>query len=173
MQALSQLDAIANEGLQAVEAELTTMAWARNQQIWLRLDQPHDTRMHCEIVDNHGEPLLMSNQELYSVMVQINWTLKSQALANMQVQWRPKSAGKWHPFQWEAILHCPTAEGQRAVPSSVSRTGDCMHVWLAGRADLLRLFQRTLFRQADPVPGDAVRFLYTLLNTPPCERRYA
>ena len=33
VQALSQLDAIANEGLQAVEAELTTMAWARNQQI--------------------------------------------------------------------------------------------------------------------------------------------
>ena len=149
------------------------MAWARNQQIWLRLDQPHDTRMRCEIVDNHGEPLQMSNQELYSVMVQINWTLKTQALANMQVQWRPKSAGKWHPFQWEAILHCPTAEGHRAVPSSVSRTGDCMHVWLTGRADLLRLFQRTLFRQADPVPGDTVRFLYTLLNTPPCERRYA
>ena len=95
----------------------------------------------------------MSNQELYSVMVQINWTLKSQALANMQVQWRPKSAGEWHPYQWEAILHCPTAEGHRAVPSSVSRTGDCVHVWLAGRADLLRLFQRTLFRQADPVPG--------------------
>ena len=115
----------------------------------------------------------MSNQELYSVMVQINWTLKTQALTNMQVQWRPKSAGKWHPFQWEAILHCPTAEGHRAVPSSVSRNGDCMHVWLAGQADLLRLFQRTLFRQADPVSGDAVRFLYTLLSTPPCERRYA
>ena len=63
------------------------MAWAHNQQIWLRLDQPHGTTMHCEIVDNHGEPLLMSNQELYSVMVQINWTLKTQALANMQVQW--------------------------------------------------------------------------------------
>ena len=70
------------------------MASARNQQSWLRLDQPHDTGMHCEIVDDHGEPLLMSNQELYSVMVQINWTLKSQALANMQVPWRPKSAGK-------------------------------------------------------------------------------
>ena len=116
VQALSQLDATANEGLRAVETELTTMAWARNQQIWLRLDQPHSTRMHYEIVDNHGEPLLMSNRELYSVMVQINWTLKTQALANMQVQWRPKSAGKWHPFQWEAILHCPTAEGHRAVP---------------------------------------------------------
>ena len=173
VQALSQLDVIANEGLQAVEAELTTMAWTRNQQIWLRLDQPHGSRMHCENSDNHGEPLQMSNQELYSVMVHISWTLKTQALANMQVQWRPKSAGKWQPFQWEAVLHCPTAEGHRAVPSSVSRTGDCMHLWLTRRAGLLRLFQRTLFRQADPVPGDAVRFLYTLLNTPPCERRYA
>ena len=48
-----------------------------------------------------------------------------------------------------------------------------MHVWLTGRADLLRLFQRTLFKQADPVSGDVVWFLYTLLNTPPCERRYA
>ena len=141
----------------------------RYRRTWsLRPPPPHLGR-----VDNHGEPLLMSNQELYSVMVQINWTLKTQALTNMQVQWRPKSAGKWHPFQWEAIHHFPTAEGHRAVPSSVSRTGDCMHVWLAGRADLLRLFQRTLFRQADPVSGDAVRFLYTLLSTPPCERQYA
>ena len=24
--------------------------------------------------------------------------LKTQALTNMQVQWRPKSAGKWHPL---------------------------------------------------------------------------
>ena len=173
VQALSRLDPIANKGLRAVEAELTTMAWARNQQIWLRLDQPHSTRMHCEIVDKHGELLLMSNPELYSVMVQINWTLKTQALTNMRVQWRPKSVGKWHPFQWEAILHYPTAEGHRAVRSSVSRFGDRMHVWLAGRADLLRLFRRTLFRQADPVSGDAVRILYTLLSTPPCERRYA
>ena len=124
VQALSQLDAIAGEGLRAVNAELTTMAWARNQQIWLRLDQPHNTRMHCEIVDNRGEPLLMNNQELYSVMVQINWTLRTQALTNMQVQWQPKSAGKWHPSQWEAILHCPTAEGHTTVPSSVSRNGD-------------------------------------------------
>ena len=77
MQALSQLDAIAEEGLRAVNAEVTTMARARNQKIWLRLDQPHSTRMHCEIVDKHGEPLLMNNQELYSVMVQINWTLKT------------------------------------------------------------------------------------------------
>ena len=173
VQALSQLGAIANEGLRAVDAELTTRSSARNQQTSLRLDQPHSTRMHCEIVDNHGEPLLMSNQELHSVMVQVNRTLKTQALTKMQGQWRPKSAGKWHPFQWEAILHCPTAEGQRAVPSFVSRNGDCMHVWLTGRADLLRLFQRTLFRQADPVSGDAVRFLYTLLSTPPCELRYA
>ena len=167
------VDAIANEGLRAVNAEPTTMAWARNQQIWLRLDQRHSIRMHCEIVDNHGEPLRMNNQELYSVMFQINWTLKTQALTNMQVQWRTKSGGKWHPLQCEAILHCPTAEGHTTVPSSVSRNGDCMHVWLTGRADLLRLFQRTLSWQADPVSGDAVRFFYTLLSTPPCERRYA
>ena len=83
VQALSQLDAMADEGLRVVNAEPTTMAWARNQQIWLRLAQPHSTRMHCEIVDNHGEPLLMNNQELYSVMVQINRTLKTQALTNM------------------------------------------------------------------------------------------
>ena len=173
VQALNQLDAIAEEGLRIINSELDTMAWARNQQIWLRLDQPHSTRMHCEIVDNHGEPLLMNNQELYSVMVQINWTLKTRALTNIQIEWRPKSAGKWHPFQWEAILHCPTAEGHRAVPSSVSRNGDCLHVWLTGRADSIRVFQKTLFRQANPVTGDAVRFLYTLLSTPPCERRYA
>ena len=150
------------------------MAWARNQQIWLRLDQPHSTRMHCEFVDNHGEPLpMMNNRELYSMMVQISWTLKTRALTNMQIEWRPRSAGKWHPFQWEAIHHCSTAEGHTAVPSSVSRNGDCLHMWLTGRAHLRRLFQKTLFRQANPVTGDNVRFLNTLLSTPPCERRYA
>ena len=100
VQALNQLDAIAEEGLRIINSELETMVWARNQQTWLRLDQPHSTRMHCEIVDNNGEPLLMSNQELYSVMVQINWTLKTRALTNMQIGWWSKSAGKWHPFQW-------------------------------------------------------------------------
>ena len=55
----------------------------------------------------------------------------------------------------------------------MSKNADCLHVWLTGRADLLRLFQRTLFMQADPVSGDALRFLYTLLSTPPYERRYA
>ena len=98
VQALNQLDAIAEEGLRIINSELETMGWARNQQIWLGLDQPHSTRMHCEIVDNHGEPLLVSNQELYLVMAQINWTLKTRALANMQIEWRPKSVGKWHPF---------------------------------------------------------------------------
>ena len=136
--------------LRAKEQEVTTLAKAGLPDAWVDI--------HC--------PTLTDIKD-------INWTLKSQALATMQVQWRPKSASKWHPFQWEAIPHCPTAEGHRAVPSLVSRTGDCMHVWQGGRADLLRLFQRTLFRQADPVPGDAVRFLYTLLSTSPCERRYA
>ena len=115
----------------------------------------------------------MNNQEFYSVMLQINWTLKTRALTNMQIEWRPKSAGKWHPFQWEAILHCPTAEGHTAVPASLSRNGDGLHMWLTGGADLIRLFQETLFRQANPVTWDALRFLYTLLSTLPCEQRYA
>ena len=117
VQALNQLDAIAEEGLRIINLELETMAWSRNQQIWLRLNQPHSTRM--------------------------------------------------------AILHCPTAEGHRAVPFSVNRDGGYLHGWLTGRADLIRLFQTTLFRQANLVTEDAVRLLYTLLSTPPCERRYA
>ena len=117
VQALNQRHATAEEGLRIVNSELETMAWARNQQILLQLDEPHSTRMQCEIVDIHGEPLLTNNQELYSVMVQMNWTPKTRALTNMQIEWRPKSAGKWHSFQWDAILHCPTAEGHRAVPS--------------------------------------------------------
>ena len=149
------------------------MAWARNQQIWLRLDQPHITRMHCKGVENLEEPLRTNNQELYSVMVQTNWTLKTQALTNMEIEWRPKSAAKWHPFQWGAILHYATAEDHIVMPSFVSRKGECLHVWLTGRAGLIRLFQKTFSRQADPVTGDAVRFLYTLLSTPPFERRYA
>ena len=31
---------------------------------------------------------MMNNQELYSVMVQITWTLKTRALTKMQVRWR-------------------------------------------------------------------------------------
>ena len=41
----------------------------------------------------------MNNQELYSVMVQTNCTLKTRASTNMQIEWRPKKAGKWQPFQ--------------------------------------------------------------------------
>ena len=41
----------------------------------------------------------------------------------MQVQWRPKGANKWHPFQWEAIPHCPTAEGLKVLPWVVEGAG--------------------------------------------------
>ena len=85
VQALRQLDAIADEGIKAIYSELDTMAWARNQQIWLRLVRSHDTRMLFETVERYGEPLQMSDQELYSVMVQINWTLKTRALEHMHV----------------------------------------------------------------------------------------
>ena len=50
------------------------------------------------------------------------------------------------------------------------RSHDCFCVWFAGQPELLRLFQRTLFRQRDPVSGDAVHLLYTLLCTLLCER---
>ena len=52
------------------------------------------------------------------MMVQINWTRKTWALTNMQIERRFKRAGKWHPFQWEAALHCSTAEGP--MPYTVS-----------------------------------------------------
>ena len=73
----NQLHGIAEEGLRIINSELDTMAWARNQQIWLRLDQRRSTRARCKIVHNHGEALLMNNQELYSMMVEVNWTLKT------------------------------------------------------------------------------------------------
>ena len=106
------------------------------------------------------------------MMVQSSWTLKTRPVTNMQIEWGPKSARKWYPFQWEALLHYPTVDGHRAVQSSVSRNGDRLHVWSRSGADLIRLFQKTVFRQANPVTGDIVRFLYTLLSTPPCEWRY-
>ena len=90
-----------------------------------------------------------------------------QGTESLAVEWSPGDHSNG------GILHSPTAEGHRVVPSSVSRNGDCLHVWLTGQADPIRLFQRTLFRQANPDTGDTVRFLYTLLSTPPCERRYA
>ena len=44
---------------------------------------------------------------------------------------------------------------------------------VAGRADVIRLFLETLFKQANLVTQDTVLFLCTLLSTPVCERRYA
>ena len=68
--------------------------------------------------------------------------------------------------------HGPYTQIQPA-PKKAKPQQERMHVWLTGRADRLRLFQRTLFRQTTPVSGDAVWFLYKLPSTPPCERRYA
>ena len=58
--------------------------------------------MHYEILENNGEPL-MNNLELYSLNLQIIRTLKTRALTNKHIECRPKSASKWHPFQWEAL----------------------------------------------------------------------
>ena len=39
--------------------------------------------------------------------------------------------------------------------------------------DILRRFEQVLFRQCDPILGDALRVVYTLLITEPCIRQYA
>ena len=43
--------------------------------------------MLCKVVTMYGTPKSMSNQELYSVIVQMCWQLKLRACENMQVQW--------------------------------------------------------------------------------------
>ena len=77
-----------------------------------------------------------------------------------------------HIFEWEAIQMVSTATGRRSVRTSAGRSGDYYHIWFAGAPEVLRHFQQTLFHPSDPISGDAIPCLYTLLLTPQAVRQY-
>ena len=128
--------------------------------------------MMVEIVTTLGTRELMSHQELFSLMVAIYWMLKQRVCENMRISWTRKREDQMHTFNWEATLMVPAAAGRRPVRTSAGRIGDYYHIWFAGIPQVLRHFQQTLFHACDPISGDAIRFLYTLLLTLPSVRQY-
>ena len=128
--------------------------------------------MMVEVVTTLGQPELMSHQEVFSLMVAVCWLLKQRAYENMRISWIRKREDQMHIFEWEAILMVPTAAGRRSVRASAGRSGDYYHIWFAGAPEVPRHFQQTLFHPSDPISGDAVPCLYTLLLTPPAVRHY-
>ena len=67
----------------------------------------------------------------------------------------------------------PTPGGRRSVSGSASQARGYHHIWFSGMPGILRRFEQVLFRQCDPISGDAVPVVYTYLITPPCIRQYA
>ena len=146
--------------------------WRRNQQVWIRLLVQGPSRMMLEIVTTFGAPGPMTHQERLSLMVAMYWMLKRRVCENTRISWTRKREDQLHTFNWEATLMVPTAAGRRPVRTSAGRSGECYHVWVAGMPEVLKHFQRALFHVADPISGDATRFLYTLLLTLPSVRQY-
>ena len=172
VQALKSRQEVEDEALGFLNFTHGAIQWRRNQQVWIRLQIQGPSRMMVEIVTMLGEPQPMSHQELFSLMVAMCWLLKQRACENMRISWIRKREDQMHIFNWEAILMVPTAAGRRSVRTSAGRPGDNFHKWFAGAPEVLRHFQQTLLHPSDPISGDATRFLYTLLLTPPSVKQY-
>ena len=172
VQALRTRQEIEDEARDLFDFAHYAIHWRRNQRVWIRLQIQGPSRMMVEIVTTVGEPEPMSHQELFSLMVAVCWLLKQRAYENMRISWIRKREDQMHIFEWEAILMVPTATGRQSVRTSACRSGDYYHIWFAGAPEVLRHFQQTLFHPSDPISGDAVPCLYTLLLTPPTVRQY-
>ena len=46
-------------------------------------------------------------------------------------------------------------------------------MWFAGLREIVRRFHSVVFKQTDPISGDALPVVYTYLITQPCIRQYA
>ena len=71
-----------------------------------------------EVVTTTGEAKVMLKQEMYSLLVQVMWTLKQRACENMLVWWIRKNTSQLHDFDWEVSLIVPTP-GQGFSPHLV------------------------------------------------------
>ena len=67
----------------------------------------------------------------------------------------------------------PTPGGRKSVSVLASQARGYHHMWFAGLPEILRRFQQVVFRQTDPILGDAVPIVYTYLITQPCTKQYA
>ena len=105
-------------------------------------------------------------------MVAICWMLKQRVCENMRINWTRKREDQLHTISWEATVMVPTAAGRRLVRTSDGGSGEYYHVWFAGMPEVIKHFQQALFHVADPISGDAARFLYMVLLTLPSGRQY-
>ena len=56
------------------------------------------------MVTIRGEPQVMQKQEMYSLLVQVIWTMKQRACEKMLVRWICKDTSHLHYFDWEVSL---------------------------------------------------------------------
>ena len=66
-----------------------------------------------EVGTTRGEPEVMLKQEMYSLLVQVIWTLKQRACENMLGRWTRKDTSQRHDFEWVVSLIRPTLSGRR------------------------------------------------------------
>ena len=118
-----------------------------------------------EVVTTKGEPKVILNQEMYSLLVQVIWTLKRRACENMIVRWICKDTLQLHDFDWEVYLIVPTPSGRRSVSTSASQAWGYHHLWFSGMPGIVRGFEQVLFQQPDPTSGDAMPLVYMYLIT--------
>ena len=106
-------------------------------------------------------------------LVQVIWTLKRRACENLLVRCIRKDTSQLHDFDWEVSLIVPTLGGRRSMSVSASQARGYRHMWFSGMLGILRRFEQVIFRQSQPISGDAVPVVYTFLITQPCFRQCA
>ena len=141
--------------------------------MWLRLHIISEARTTMEVVTTRGETKVMLKQEMYSLLVQVIWTLKQRACENMLIRWIRKDTLQLHDVDWEVSLIVPTPGGRRSISASASQASGYHHIWFSGMPDILRRFEQVMFRHSEPMSGDAVPVVYTYLITQPCITQYA
>ena len=173
VRAIRRLAEVETKALERVRLMHEAMIWRRNQRIWLPMHINSEAKTTMEVVTTRGELEVMLKQEMYSLLIQVLWTLKQRACKNMPVRWIRKDTSQLHDFDWEVSLIVPTPGGRRSVSGSASQARGYHHIWFSGMPGILRRFKQVLFRQSDPISGNAVLVVYTYLITQPCIRQYA
>ena len=129
--AIRRLAQVEQEALETPRLTHEAKIWRRNQRIWLRLHISLEARTLMEVLTTRGEPEVMLKQEMYSLLVQVMWTLKQRACENMPVRWIRKHTSQLHDFDWEVYLIVPTRGGRRSVSGSASQSRGYHHLWFS------------------------------------------
>ena len=127
--------------------------WHEQQEVNGIIMEETASRLVIEFVPASKRPIMLIEQEIFSVMVWLSWDVRMRLHYAGKVRWVTQTHTKHHPFGWGVRVRVMLAGGARDLVMGESTKGEGHHLWTNGILGLLSQLKNMVFGPQAGVGG--------------------